>query len=165
VEIVRMYKRLFALCILLLGWDGASASAGEPASAPDPAKEAIRTEIWAKEQMIYAGRSRGDLTPYVANTSRHYVSWPPTVPAPMGYDKLAATTVPSNSNHEQLTMTFMDFALSGDTAVIYYRTHMTRRANGDPVDLTYDVTHTWTREGNVWRVLGGMARLEPAAKP
>jgi len=101
----------------------------------------------------------------VANTSRQYVSWPPTVKAPMAYDKLAAVTVPANSRHEQLTMTFMDFALSGDTAVIYYRTHMTRRANGDPVDLTYDVTHTWTREDGVWRVVGGMARLEQVPSP
>jgi ketosteroid isomerase-like protein len=160
-----MYERVLALAIVLLGSAGAGASAAEPVSAPDAAKEAIRAEIWAKEQMIYAGRSRGDLTPYVANTSRSYVSWPPTVKAPMGYDKLAATKVPPNSNHEQLTMTFMDFALSGDTAVIYYRNHMTRRANGDPVDLTYDVTHTWTREGGVWRVIGGMARLEPVSAP
>jgi ketosteroid isomerase-like protein len=160
-----MYRRLLAICVALLSANGASASAAESASAPDPAKEAIRAEIWSKEQMIYAGRSRGDLTPYVANTSRNYVSWPPTVKAPMGYDKLAAVTVPPNSNHEQLTMTFMDFALSGDTAVIYYRNHMTRRANGDPVDLTYDVTHTWTREGGVWRVIGGMARLEPVSTP
>jgi ketosteroid isomerase-like protein len=160
-----MYERLLAVFFVLLGSDVAVASAAPSSPAPDSVKEAVRAEIWAKEQSIYAGRSRGDLTPYVANTSRSYVSWPPTVKAPMGYDKLAATTVPPNNNHEQLTMTFMDFALSGDTAVIYYRNHMTRRSNGDPVDLTYDVTHTWTREGGVWRVIGGMARLEPVSAP
>jgi len=161
LETAPMDTRLLAICGVLVSTG--LASAAQPSS--DSAKAAVQAEIWSKEQAIYAGRSRGDLGPYVTNTSREYVSWPPTVKAPMGYDKLASTTVPPNSNHEQLTMTFMDFALSGDTAVIYYRNHMTRRANGDAVDLTYDVTHTWTREGGVWRVLGGMARLEPAPAP
>jgi hypothetical protein len=133
-----------------------------PTPTPTEDKAAIQAEIWSKEQMIYAGRGRGDLRPYVENTSRNYVSWPPTVKAPMNYDQLAAVTVPKGATHEQLDMTFMDFALSGDTAVIYYRNHMTRRADGAPVDLTYDVTHTWTREDGVWRVVGGMARLEPS---
>jgi len=161
----RMKTHLVVICMALLSSSAAIASAADPGPAPTVEKAAVQAEIWAKEQSIYAGRSRGDLGPYVSNTSLQYVSWPPTVKAPMGYQKLAGTTVPPNSNHEQLTMTFMDFALSGDTAVIYYRTHMTRRANGDPVDLTYDVTHTWTREGGVWRVIGGMARQEPAAAP
>jgi ketosteroid isomerase-like protein len=152
--------------LVIPGVMAAAAALGQtPAAAPDPARAAIQAELWSKEQAIYAGRARGDLTPYVANTSKLYVSWPPTVKAPMDYAKLAMSTPPPGNDHERLTMTFMDLALSGDTAVIYYRNHMTMRADGTPVDLTYDVAHTWTREGGVWRVLGGMARLEPPAKP
>jgi hypothetical protein len=134
-------------------------------ASPVLERDAVKAEIWAKEQAIYAGRGRGDLGPYIASTSKHYVSWPPTVKAPMDYSKLSMSKPGPGMDHEQLAMTFMDFALSGDTAVIYYRTHMTVRADGAPTDLTYDVTHTWTREDGVWRVVGGMARLEPPAKP
>jgi hypothetical protein len=158
-KLLRLFSAWF--CCLLAAPSARSETAGA-AAASNPDKAAIQAQIWSKEQAIYAGRGRGDLEPYITNTSKLYVSWPPTVAAPMNYAQLNMSKPKPGYDHEQLTMTLMDFALSGDTAIIYYRTHMTMRADGTPTDLTYNVTHTWTREDGVWRVLGGMARLESA---
>jgi hypothetical protein len=155
-KLLRLFSAWF--CCLL----AAPSARSETAGATNPDKAAIQAQIWSKEQAIYAGRGRGDLEPYITNTSKLYVSWPPTVAAPMNYAQLNMSKPKPGYDHEQLTMTLMDFALSGDTGIIYYRTHMTMRADGTPTDLTYNVTHTWTREDGVWRVLGGMARLESA---
>jgi hypothetical protein len=56
-------------------------------------------------------------------------------------------------------MTFMDFSLNQNVAVIYYKTHRTRLADGTPADDHFEVTHTWIREDGKWRVFAGMARL------
>jgi hypothetical protein len=114
------------------------------------------------EQSIYAGRAKGDMTAYASNTAQGYLSWPPTSPNPMHSDRLQVLPPEKRQSQEELAMTFRDFALHGDTAVIYYSTHMTRRSDGTPVDLHYEVTHTWVQERKAWRVFAGMARLAPA---
>lgn len=135
----------------------AAALAGETNAAAD--YDAVRDLLWEKEQAIYAGRGRGDVGPYIESTSQHYVSWPPTVALPFSYDDLAAVAgKPVQPSREKLEMVYRHMSLSGDTAVIYYATHMTVSADGTPVDRRYHVTHTWVRENGTWRVLGGMAR-------
>ncbi len=120
---------------------------------------AARDEIWAKEQAIYKARGKGDLSYYVNNSSERYKGWPPYSPAPADLTNLkemAAGMV--GQNQEQLTMELADFALSGDTAVIYYHTHRTRMPNGEPANQRYAICHVWTREDGVWRLVGAMGR-------
>ena len=119
---------------------------------------AAQQDIWTKEQSIYEGRSRGDLTNYRNNLAPRYLSWPPTVPAPMDAGKFPTKPMPSK---EKLTMELRGFSVNGDTAVIYYATHMTQNAAGDAVDLHYEVTHSWIRRDGKWMVFGGMARIAP----
>jgi ketosteroid isomerase-like protein len=127
-------------------------------------KQAAKDAIWTLEQSIYAGRAAGDLSNYVNNTSPDYVSWPPTVDKPMPYTNLKATASGGpKASKEHLTMEFMDIAVHGNTAIIYYKTHRTQRADGTLVDENFETTHTWVREDGHWQVLGGMARLK--AKP
>jgi len=127
--------------------------------APTASYAAIRDALWAKERAIYEGRGRGDISAYLNNSSDAYVSWPPSFDAPIDHAKLmSARDGKPKPSHEKLEMTYRAMALSGDTAVIYYSTHMTVAADGALVDLRYDVTHSWVRENGSWRVLGGMAR-------
>jgi ketosteroid isomerase-like protein len=125
-------------------------------------KQAAKDAIWALEQAIYAGRASGDMSAYLNNTSPDYLAWPPQAPAPLGLAALRANSagVPATSK-ERLTMQFVGIAVHGDTAVIYYTTHRTQHFDGSPADETFETTHTWVRDGGKWRVLGGMARLQP----
>ncbi len=145
---------------------GALGLASAAHAAEDSRAEAQRL-IWAKEQAVYAGRGSGDMGPYERALADGYVSWPPGIPAPIDAAKFKAGNkhFPKDSK-EKLQMEFVDLALNGDTAEIYYRTHMTVSADGKPVDLYYQVTHTWVRRHGEWQVLGGMARPVPGpAKP
>lgn len=125
-------------------------------------KAAIQAEIWAKEQAIYAARGRGDIGVYLSNTATDYLAWPPLRAKPEGNEGLNKTGRElQGKNQEKLAMNITGFAVNGDTAVIYYDTHRTRRSDGTPADDRFEVTHTWVRENGAWKVFGGMARATP----
>ena len=127
-----------------------------------PAQAAARTEIWAKEQAIYHARGRGDLKPYIDNVAGNYLAWPPFSAVPTGVGALRqAQSTMAVENKEVLQMEFVSFALNGDAAIIYYKTHRTRLPNGAPADERFEVTHSWVRENGQWKVYGGMARVQP----
>lgn len=129
-------------------------------------KAAAQAEIWAKERQIYAARGKGDIGVYLANTATDYLAWPPLRATPEGRSGLDKTGRElTGKNQEVLAMHLTGFALNGSTAVIYYDTHRTRRADGTPADDRFEVTHTWVREGGTWKVFGGMARATPARTP
>jgi ketosteroid isomerase-like protein len=148
------FSRLLAFTALLFALTGPCVA--ETTAPLDKAQ--VEKELWAKEQAIYAGRGRGDLQPYYDNTSPAYLGWPPQVAEPMGRGKLRPADKAAMGSKEKLEMKFSALALSGDSALIYYKTHMTMRSDGTPVDLRYEVIHAWVREGGQWRLLGGMAR-------
>lgn len=133
-----------------------------PSDHHDQRWQSVKDEIWSHELSIYAGRSHGDLKPYLASTARGYLAWPPFDEVPRGNNGLKATgRAMAGKTHEKLKMTFLDMSLNGDTAVIYYKTHRTMLADGTAVDQHYEVTHTWVKQDGQWKVLGGMARARP----
>jgi len=121
--------------------------------------ETAKAQIWALERSIYAGRAKGDLSSYANNLAKGYLSWPPVSDKPLGTETLKASAARTHTSQEQLDMSFVDFSMNGDTAVIYYTTHRTRRADGTPCDDHFETTHTWLREDGKWHVFAGMARL------
>lgn len=125
--------------------------------------DTARDIIWAKEQAIYKGRSEGDLSNYLNNTSDRYVGWPPgaKVPADLtGLKSMAKSMI--GLNQERLQMELADFAMSGNTAVIYYHTHRTVSPKGEPVDQRYAICHVWVREAGEWKLIGAHGRLKSA---
>ncbi len=138
------------------------ACASRPTDTASYDQDQAREEIWAKEQAIYQARGRGDLQVYVDSTSEHYRGWPPGWPQPSGTERLREA-IPNmrSANQELLTMEFADIAFSGDTAVIYYNTHRTRKPRGEPVDERFEIIHVWSRENGDWKLMGAMGRNKP----
>ena len=138
-----------------------SAAMVAPALADGAADKAkAQKEIWAKEEAIYAGRGRGDIGPYVSFTADDYAAWPAGRPKPVDANALRTDGAKmAGKAQEKIRLEFIDFRLSGPTAVIYYRTHRSAMADGTPVDQQYDNTHTWTRAGDDWKIVGGLSRL------
>lgn len=121
--------------------------------------EAVKALIWAKEKAIYAGRAKGDVGYYIANASPHYLAWTSGTKAPFGVATLAAGAAGMKSRDKEIiTNELVDFSLSGDTAIIYYRNHRKRLPDGTPVDQTYDNIHVWQKTGGEWKVLASMSR-------
>jgi hypothetical protein len=134
---------------------------GAPAMAQTAEEiEAARNEIWAMELSIYAGREQGDMSNYRNNVAEGYMAWPPVTAAPMRASNLGRDG-DRGSDQELIRLTFQDFSMNGDTAVIYYKSHRTRRADGTPSDDHFDVTHTWLKRDGRWGVFAGMARTTP----
>lgn len=143
----------------------ATAAAAEvPQAAPAAGPAAVQRSLMALEQAIYDGRGRGTLQPYLDNASPDYLGWPPG-PAPVDLGALKVQSTRFAGSQERLTLSFTRMTLSGDTALIYYTTHMTTSASGEPVDRTYQVGHVWTWRGGRWLILGGIARAAPPAAP
>jgi ketosteroid isomerase-like protein len=138
------------------------------AAQADPAQDKAEAtkEIWAKEMAVYAGRARGDISPYVDNVAADYAAWPPGTKIPGDITVLKRDRIQMGAglttSKEKLAMSFVDLRLNGDTAIVYYRTHMTMTAAGVPTDGHYEVCHVWVRENGQWHVLGGMARPDGA---
>lgn len=143
-----------------------SVACAAPATPSEAETAAIREEIWTKERAIYTARGRGDIGVYLANTASGYLAWPPLRAQPEGNEGLNKTGRElKGKNQEVLAMHLTGFAVNGDTAVIYYDTHRTRRSDGTPADERFEVTHTWVREDGTWKVFGGMARATPVRAP
>ncbi|MCB2108784.1 MAG: nuclear transport factor 2 family protein [Rhodobacteraceae bacterium] len=152
----RIAAALFGGIVLGLG---AANAAGEDAKSE---KDKARDAIWAKEQSIYKGRAKGGLQFYLDNAAEEYVGWPPTVSKPLALSALRQSSASmAGQNQEQLTMNFMDFTLHGDTGIIYYMNHRTVKPDGTQVDEKWETIHVWVREGDDWKIVGAMARIEP----
>ena len=139
------------------------ATAVNTAPVANTSKQAeAQAEIWNKEKAIYTARGAGDLKPYIDNVASNYLAWPPFSPVPTGVEALRrAAPKMAVENKEMLAMEFVSFALNGDAAIIYYKTHRTRLPDGTATDERFEVTHSWVREGGKWKVYGGMARAQP----
>jgi hypothetical protein len=125
-------------------------------------KTKIRDAIWVKEQAIYANRANGNLEYYIQNTSQNYIGWPPSAAKPLPLTGLKEDSKRlAGQTKEKLTMELTDFALSGNTAVIYYTNKRSVKPDGTPVDETFENIHVWTREGAEWKLVGAMSRLQP----
>lgn len=146
------------IAISLLGLIGLGAAA-----VPNDAAHKAREAIWVKERAIYEGRSRGDIEFYLNNVSPNFLAWTAGTPAPFRVDTLRASgTTMRGHDKEIIDISFRDFSLSGDTAIIYYQNHRTRLADGTVVDQTYDNIHVWQLDHGEWKVLASMSRSMPA---
>ena len=158
-----MNGRKFALALVTAS---ALVSFGAPALADAAAAKAeAKAKIWPKEEAIYAGRGRGDLGPYISFTDPDYAAWPAGGVGIVDVAALKKSGVAmAGRNKELISLEFIDLRVSGSTAVIYYRTHRTRTADGAAIDQKYDNTHTWVRDGDDWRIVGGLSRLVEPTK-
>ncbi|MFK7954600.1 MAG: nuclear transport factor 2 family protein [Lysobacterales bacterium] len=121
--------------------------------------EQAQQEIWSKEQAIYKARGDGDLQTYINHSSDRYMGWPPGWDKPSNLDKLREGAKGFvQYKQEELTMQFGGITFSGDTAIIYYSTHRTRKPTGEVVDERFEVIHVWSLEAGEWKLLGSMGR-------
>lgn len=140
-----------------------AAPAYAPLAVGAPEWTAIKDTLWAKELKIYAARGQGDFSVYINAIAVGYLSWPPGGDVPARLDGLQQTQKDlKGKDQEKLEMTFLDLAVSGDTAVIFYKTHRTSLSDGTPADQHYEVTHIWIRQGDDWKLFSGMARDRPS---
>jgi hypothetical protein len=128
----------------------------------EPAADALRDLLWARELEIYAARGRGDLTIYENAIAPSFLAWPPQHPTPIDAAAFAGDVRKFAGNGaEILAMTLTGFSADGDAAILYYATHRTRLPDGRAADEHFEVVHLWLNRDGDWRLFGGMARARP----
>ncbi|MDE0801349.1 MAG: hypothetical protein OSB02_11525 [Rhodospirillaceae bacterium] len=150
--------RIILLALAIIAMGPANVSQAQSAREYEEAKKIV----WAKEQAIYKARAKTGLDYYIENSSPNYVGWPPGTPKPSPISQLKKNQESGLfrfPNSEKLELYFDDFAMHGNTGVIYYNTHRTVAPDGTEVNQRYHTIHVWVKDTDGdWKIMGAMAR-------
>jgi hypothetical protein len=138
--------------VLSLAQSAIAQSADEIAKAKD--------EVWAIEKTIYTYEQRNLGGDYYYNISaENYLGWTYGSSKPFRKPKVPPKPL-TTPTKEVITPEFTDFSLEGNTAILYYTNHRTMLRDGTSVDQYFPNIHVFIREGNNWKLLASMSRLE-----
>ena len=152
-----MIGGVFAALALQTVGRGAIAADG---AASNEADGEIKAQIWAGEQAIFAGRGRGDVTPYLSVIHPAFLAWPFGATEPFDAEQFIA----QNSGDkefppgEKITLKSDAMSVSGAMVISYFTTHRTARPGGAPVDERFANIHVWLRHDGAWKVVASMSR-------
>ena len=152
-----MIERIFFGVAVALSASGAcfAQSAAEISKA--------KAEIWEIEKKIYTYDQRNRGGDYYYNiSSKRYLGWVYGTAKPFHKGNAPPKTLKTPTK-EVITPYITGFTLVGSTAVLYYTNHRTMQRDGAPTDQYFANIHVFVREGNNWKLLASMSRLEPSA--
>jgi ketosteroid isomerase-like protein len=150
----------FAVC--LLGVGGVNPAAVSPPVSP--AVSDSEKTIWNLERSYWKYVEHNDLTSYRTLWDKNFLGWPSVSDAPVGKDHITDWITAQTSNGLSAKVAEVKPAaiqVTGDIAVVYYWvTFQWLDKDGKGEAHTLRVTHTWVRNGQDWRIVGGMSMPE-----
>jgi hypothetical protein len=159
---MRNYRVPLALCVMACLLAGASATSSQEKSQT----AATEKTLWDMERAYWHYVQDNDLRAYRAQWHENFIGWPSVSAAPVNKAHITDWITAQTSN--ALAFKAGEFKpasikVTGNIAVTYYwMTYSWTDKNGNGDSHTARVTHTWLKEGNEWRIIGGMSMLEPA---
>src|SRR3546814_6248675 len=99
---VFFFKQKTAYEMRISDWSSDVCSSDLTEPAPADGADAVRDALWQKEIAIYEGRSRGDLSYYVANASPAFLAWTSGTKHPFRKDALEAGKIGRASCRESV---------------------------------------------------------------
>jgi ketosteroid isomerase-like protein len=124
--------------------------------------------FWNLEHEYWRHVQDNDLSAYLTLWHKDFLGWPLVSAAPVRKDHItdwitSQTSKGLHFNAGELKPAAMQ--RTGDIAVAYYwMTYSWQDKDGKGDSRTTRVTHTWLKEGNVWRIIGGMSMQESAPR-
>jgi ketosteroid isomerase-like protein len=159
------YRMMVVMVCLLAG-----ASAISPAQAVQlqAAEQVSNTEqtIWNLEHSYWQYVQDNNLAAYAGLWHKNFVGWPVMSATPVGNEHI--TDWITSQTSKGLTFKSGEFKpariqVTGDIAAVYYRiTFRWLDKDGQGDAHTLRITHTWVKDGKVWKILAGMSMPEPA---
>lgn len=124
--------------------------------------------IWNLEHDYWRYVQDNNLAGYRSLWHSSFLGWPAVSAAPLGKDHI--TDWITSQTAKDLTFKSGAFKpakiqVTGEIAVAcYWITSAWVDKGGKGDSHTLRITHTWLKDGNDWRIIGGMSMPEPAAQ-
>ncbi|MEJ2318798.1 MAG: nuclear transport factor 2 family protein [Gemmatimonadales bacterium] len=135
-----------------------------PAAAHAQEFSGAEQEVWSMEETYWERVAAGDVAAYLDLWDEAFVGWPCTAEAPATKEAIGNWVAPVREGTYEISYDLVPYAVRvfGDIAVAYYTTPIIYRfANGgvDGENELWKFVHTWRRDGDTWRIIGGMCGL------
>ena len=131
--------------------------------AADTATE--EQKLWERERAYWQYVEKNDLTAYRSLWHDDFLGWPSISATPVRKDHI--TDWITSQTSQGLTFKAGEFKpaalkVTGDIAfACYWITLSWVDKDGNGAASTLRITHAWVRNGNDWRIIGGMSMPEP----
>ena len=120
----------------------------------------MEEEIWALEEAYFANLYKADYETALAIVHSQFLGWPGTVPQPIDKDGSALFMKQLISKPTSCTFKIErgGIRVLGEVALTQYIIHV-NCSDTSAVAKTQSsrITHTWVKEGDSWKLLGGMS--------
>jgi ketosteroid isomerase-like protein len=130
--------------------------------------DAVEEEIWALEEAYFTNLYKADYEGVLAITHSQFLGWPSTLPQPINKD--GSTSFMKQLISKPSSCTFKiereGIRVLGEVALTQYIIHV-NCSDTSAVAKTQSsrITHTWVKEGDSWKLLGGMSKRCGENKP
>ncbi|MCX5904157.1 MAG: nuclear transport factor 2 family protein [Proteobacteria bacterium] len=126
----------------------------------DKSRDKMKEEIWALEEAYFANLYKADYAAVLAMVHSQFLGWPSTAPQPI--DKQGSARFMKQLISKPTACTFKiergGIRVLGEVALTQYTLYVNC---SDPTGVTKTqssrITHTWMKEGDRWKLLGGMS--------
>ena len=153
-------NRVLAACGLSL-CTGLFLLPATPAAAQELTE--LQAEVWRMEETYWERLRSRDIERYMELWHPDYVGWPRSNAVPIGTTEIRALIERSRLRPERYDLTPRAIRLFADVAIVHYTYRYARLEEGEEAESSGRITHTWQRDGGVWRIIGGMSAPEVAS--
>jgi ketosteroid isomerase-like protein len=128
----------------------------------DTTKSRNRAEekIWALEEAYFSNLYKANYEQVLILVHDKFLGWPGGLPQPIGREKSARfmkQLIPKPTSC-RIMIEKEGISLAGSAALTQYTLHVTcSDTTGVTKTQTSRITHTWVKEGESWKLLGGMS--------
>ena len=120
----------------------------------------MEEEIWANEEAYFTNLYSANYDGMLALVHREFLGWPGALNQPIDYEASARfmkQLMPKPTSCK-IKIDRAGICVSGTTALTQYTLHVNCGDAPDAKKIQPSrITHTWVKEGNRWKLLGGMS--------
>ncbi|MBM4146420.1 MAG: nuclear transport factor 2 family protein [Nitrospira sp.] len=126
----------------------------------DNRRDTVEEEIWSLEEAYFSNLYKANYEGVLAIAHGKFLGWPGAVPQPIDREESARFMKQLAPRPTSCTFRIerAGIRMLGEVALTQYIIHVNC---GDTAEVTKTqssrITHTWVKEGSVWKLLGGMS--------
>lgn len=128
--------------------------------APNQNQLELEKQIWQLEESYWEYWIKGDFEGYLSLLHEGFIGWPSSAEKPR--DKKAARKFVQDYVAQTKPFSFeiqpAGISVISDAAVVHYSL-IWKNKNGKQMGDSNRITHTWIKQGDTWKVIGGMSSV------